>query len=115
MRPYSHSLSDDEKLYKTAAERAEEATRDPITKFAAVLKSHGLATDADLAAMAKDVDREIAEAADAAVKAPKPAKDTAGLWVLFAGCRSDARRPSTRRLPAEGKPDTMVSAHQPRR
>ena len=34
VRPYSHSLSDDERLYKTAAERAEEATRDPITKFA---------------------------------------------------------------------------------
>ena len=41
----------------------------------------GLATDADLAAIAKDVDREIAEAADAAIKAPKPGKDTAGLYV----------------------------------
>ena len=31
-RPYSHSLSDDEKLYKTAAERAREAGRDPIVE-----------------------------------------------------------------------------------
>jgi 2-oxoisovalerate dehydrogenase E1 component len=68
IRPYSHSLSDDEKLYKTAAERAEEATRDPITKFARLLKDQGLVTDAELAAMAKDVDREVGEAADAAVK-----------------------------------------------
>ena len=30
IRPYSHSLSDDERLYKTPAERAEEATRDPL-------------------------------------------------------------------------------------
>jgi 2-oxoisovalerate dehydrogenase E1 component len=41
VRPYSHSLSDDEKLYKTPAERAEEATRDPITKLAAWLQAEG--------------------------------------------------------------------------
>src|SRR5271163_2274567 len=33
IRPYSHSLSDDEKLYKTKAERAEEANRDPVVRF----------------------------------------------------------------------------------
>ena len=36
VRPYSHSLSDDEKLYKTKEEREEEAKRDPITRMAAV-------------------------------------------------------------------------------
>ena len=108
-RPYSHSLSDDERLYKTPAERAEEATRDPITKLAALLKSRGLATDADLADIAKDVDREVTEAADAAVKAEKPAKDTAGLWVYSPDVdptSSDFDTP----IEAEGKPDTMVSA-----
>ena len=109
VRPYSHSLSDDEKLYKTAAERAEEATRDPITKFAAVLKSNGFATDADLAELLKDVDREIAEAVDAAVKAPKPARDTAGLWVFSPDLDPSSPAFDTA-LVAEGKPDTMVSA-----
>jgi 2-oxoisovalerate dehydrogenase E1 component len=33
IRPYSHSLSDDERLYKTAAERAAEAERDPVLAF----------------------------------------------------------------------------------
>ena len=34
IRPYSHSLSDDEKLYKTPDERAAEARRDPIVRLA---------------------------------------------------------------------------------
>jgi 2-oxoisovalerate dehydrogenase E1 component len=68
-------------LYKTAAERAEEATRDPITKFGEWLKAQKLVDGRDLATIAKDVDREVNEAADAAVKAAKPAKDTAALWL----------------------------------
>ena len=44
IRPYSHSLSDDEKLYKTSDERAEESKRDPIPSFAALLKREGLAS-----------------------------------------------------------------------
>jgi 2-oxoisovalerate dehydrogenase E1 component len=41
IRPYSHSLSDDERLYKTKAERASEAARDPIVKFPEWLISQG--------------------------------------------------------------------------
>jgi 2-oxoisovalerate dehydrogenase E1 component len=109
VRPYSHSLSDDERLYKTAGERAEEATRDPITKFAAWLKAEGLVTDADLAATAKSVDAEITFAADEAVKAPKPAKDTAALYVYSPDVDPAGRAFDTPAAP-EGKPETMVSA-----
>src|SRR5215510_8633283 len=45
IRPYSHSLSDDERLYKTPAERAEEAKRDPLRVLANHLVTEGLATD----------------------------------------------------------------------
>ena len=109
IRPYSHSLSDDERLYKTSAERSAEATRDPITRFATLLKSHGLATDSTLADMAKDVDREIAEAVDAALKAPRPAKSTATLYVYSPTVdptSDDFDRPAT----PVGKADTMVAA-----
>jgi 2-oxoisovalerate dehydrogenase E1 component len=109
IRPYSHSLSDDEKLYKTATERAEEAKRDPLSKFAAFLTSEGLATDADLATIAKEVDAAVTEAADAAIKAPKPAKDTAGLYVYSPDVDPTGKDFDTPAQP-EGKPDTMVSA-----
>ena len=109
VRPYSHSLSDDEKLYKTPAERAEEATRDPITKLAAWLKQEGLATDADLTAIATDVDREIAEAVDTALKAAKPPRSSAGLYLYSPDVDPTSAAFDTPAAPA-GKADTMVAA-----
>ena len=64
IRPYSHSLSDDERLYKTPEEREAEARRDPIARMRQFLLGEGLVSDADLQAIAADVDREIAEATD---------------------------------------------------
>lgn len=109
VRPYSHSLSDDEKLYKTKAERAEEATRDPLTTFAAWLQAEGLATQADLATIAKEVDAEVGAAADAALTAPKPARDTAGLYVYSPDVDPTGAGFDSPAVP-EGRPDTMVAA-----
>ena len=109
VRPYSHSLSDDERLYKTKAEREEEAERDPIRKFSAFLQSEGLASESDLTAIAAEVDRVVNEAADAAVKAAKPDKSTAGLWVYSPDVDPTGADFDTAAAP-EGKPDTMVSA-----
>jgi 2-oxoisovalerate dehydrogenase E1 component len=39
IRPYSHSLSDDEKLYRPEAERKMEVERDPLTRFRKFLLS----------------------------------------------------------------------------
>jgi 2-oxoisovalerate dehydrogenase E1 component len=108
IRPYSHSHSDDERAYKTAAERAEEAKRDPIVKFAAFLKENAVLTEANLLEIAQDVDREVAEAADAAVKAPKPSKETAGLYVYSPDVDPTSARFETRAEP-EGAPETMVA------
>src|SRR5471032_832268 len=80
-RPYSHSLSDDERLYKPPAEREAEAKRDPLLRFSDFLKEHGLANDAELAAILGEVERQVNEAALEALAAPKPAKNTAELWL----------------------------------
>jgi 2-oxoisovalerate dehydrogenase E1 component len=109
IRPYSHSLSDDEKLYKTKEERAQESARDPIAKMAAFLVSEGLATEADLDAMLKEAEGEINAASDAAVKAEKPHPDTATLYVYSPDVDPSSEAFRTDPAP-EGKPDTMVAA-----
>ena len=71
-RPYSHSLSDDEKLYKTAEEREEEARRDPISKFALLLVREGVLDQKQIEALEAEVDNEVREAADQALAAEPP-------------------------------------------
>ena len=109
IRPYSHSHSDDEKLYKPPAEREAEARRDPIPRFVEFLKKNGLATDEDLLRVAGEVEREVNDAALQALASPKPAKNTAQLWVYSPDVDPASAAFETPAHP-EGKPDTMVSA-----
>ena len=81
IRPYSHSLSDDEKLYRPETEREADAKRDPLVTFANVLVMHKIITVDDLDALKAEVDREINEASDRAIAAPRPEPGTATLWV----------------------------------
>jgi 2-oxoisovalerate dehydrogenase E1 component len=109
IRPYSHSLSDDEKLYKTADERASEAKRDPIVRMATFLREEELATEHDLDTILRGVDAEVSEAAEQAKKAPKPVPESAALYVYSP--EVDPTSDSFSSEPAQsGKPDTMVSA-----
>jgi len=109
VRPYSHSLSDDERLYKTPAEREAEAARDPIRRWASFLIDQGIATQDELATMAAEVDREIDQAARAAIDAPRPDPESAALFVYSPDVdptSSAFDRPAT----PEGEPGTMVDA-----
>jgi 2-oxoisovalerate dehydrogenase E1 component len=109
VRPYSHSLSDDEKLYKTTEERAEEARRDPIPSFAALLKREGLISDAELEAIAADVEAEVTRATERARAAAKPGKETATLYVYSHDVDPASKAFDSPEAP-DGKPDTMVAA-----
>src|SRR6187402_1430576 len=109
IRPYSHSLSDDERLYKTVDERKAEALRDPLTKMRAFLLKEQIATEADLDAVLQSVDREIAESTEQALKAPKPSADTAQSFVFSPTVDPTSTRFLSTAQP-EGKPDTMVGA-----
>jgi 2-oxoisovalerate dehydrogenase E1 component len=107
IRPYSHSLSDDEKLYKTPAEREAEARRDPIVRFSDFLRANGLASDAELATLAADIDRELNEATTMALEAHKPPKSTATMFVFSPDVDPTSQEFDTTAVP-DGKPDTMV-------
>jgi 2-oxoisovalerate dehydrogenase E1 component len=109
IRPYSHSLSDDERLYKTADERAAEAKRDPITRLAALLVAEGLASEAELHQIVREVEAEVNAATDQAIKSEKPGRETAERFVY-----SPDVDPTTSAFASEpvisGKSDTMVAA-----
>jgi 2-oxoisovalerate dehydrogenase E1 component len=82
IRPYSHSLSDDEVLYKPAHERDAEAARDPLVRYPKWLVAEGHATDADLVAIQESVDAEVLAATDDALVQPQPTPETA-MWALY--------------------------------
>jgi len=107
IRPYSHSLSDDEKLYKTAEEREEEARRDPISKFSLFLVREGLLDQKEIEALEADVDREVREAGDQALAAEPPSIDSIRVNVY-----SPDVDPTSAAFSAEpqfhGAPKTMV-------
>jgi 2-oxoisovalerate dehydrogenase E1 component len=75
-RPYSHSLSDDEKLYKTPEERDDEAHRDPISKFSLFLVREGILDQKEIEALEAEVDQEVRNASDLALAAEEPTIDS---------------------------------------
>jgi 2-oxoisovalerate dehydrogenase E1 component len=75
-RPYSHSLSDDEKLYKSPEEREREAHRDPISKFSLFLVREGLLDQKQIEDLEAQIDSEVRDAADQALAAAVPSIDS---------------------------------------
>ena len=81
VRPYSHSLSDDEAMYRPSPEREADAARDPIRRFAGRLVEDGSATAQDLDEIAAGVEAGIQAAVDTALAARQPAPETATRFV----------------------------------
>ncbi len=108
IRPYSHSMSDDERLYRTEEEREEEAQRDPFIRYAQFLVEEGILTEKELDGLREDVDAEIQEAADRASEQPQPEADTAGLFVYSPDIDPTSDDFSTQPAYGDGNPTTMV-------
>jgi 2-oxoisovalerate dehydrogenase E1 component len=77
VRPYSHSLSDDEKSYRPAEELEADAAIDPIKTWGEFLMTEGIASSEELELLRKEIDAEINAAADIAIATPQPAPETA--------------------------------------
>jgi 2-oxoisovalerate dehydrogenase E1 component len=109
IRPYSHSLSDDEVFYRPAAEREADAARDPLVTFPQWLVAHGVATAEALEALRAEVDAEILAATDAALAEPQPAAADVLYGVYSPTVDPTAAAFDTEDRPQpEGQPTTMV-------
>src|SRR6266513_4869897 len=109
IRPYSHSLSDDEKLYRPPAEREADAAVDPVTAFPRWLVSEGHATEAEIKEIQKEVEAVVLAATDDALAQPQPGPET-----VYYGVYSPDVDPTSEQFDTEddprfsGEPTTMV-------
>jgi 2-oxoisovalerate dehydrogenase E1 component len=109
IRPYSHSLSDDETMYRPPEEREEDAARDPVTTFPRWLLAEGHATDADLARIQEEVDAEVLAATDDALAQPQPGADSVHFAVYSPDVDPTSEQFDTEDDPQfAGQPTTMV-------
>ncbi|HJQ11948.1 MAG TPA: dehydrogenase E1 component subunit alpha/beta [Gemmatimonadaceae bacterium] len=109
IRPYSHSLSDDEKLYRPTEEREADAARDPVTQFPKWLVREGHATEEEIQQIQKEVDATVLAATDDALAQPQPGPET-----VYFGVYSPDVDPTSEQFDTEddpqfsGDPTTMV-------
>lgn len=107
IRPYSHSLSDDERLYKSEARRRDEARRDPLARLRQRLLGERLASEQELEEIENRAESEVNEAADRALAAEPPDPASVMLYLTSPSVdptSSDFDRPAA----LEGDPKTMV-------
>jgi 2-oxoisovalerate dehydrogenase E1 component len=109
IRPYSHSLSDDEALYRPKEEREQAAARDPVVTMARFLISERIATEAEIEKLKAEVDAEVNDAADRALAAEIPKPESAYEFVYSPDVDPTSAAFATKPAPAEGaQPATMV-------
>ncbi|HTK47940.1 MAG TPA: dehydrogenase E1 component subunit alpha/beta [Gemmatimonadaceae bacterium] len=109
IRPYSHSLSDDEVMYRPPEEREADAVRDPLARFPRWLVAEGHATAEDILAVQAEVDEVVLAATDDALAQPQPAPDTVYEYVYSPDVDPTSPAFDTETgASREGTPTTMV-------
>src|SRR5438874_487225 len=109
IRPYSHSLSDDERLYRCAEERTADAEHDPLKRFGSLLIDEGVIDQEGLQELKDEVAREVNEAADQALASPQPAAETATAFVYSPDVDPTSKEFDTEEnVQLSGNPGTMV-------
>jgi 2-oxoisovalerate dehydrogenase E1 component len=107
IRPMSHSLSDDETLYRIPEERDAEAKRDPIRNFSELLLAESIVDRGVLDAIEAQVAEEVDAAADHALSAPRPEPESA-LRHVYSEDVDPATDTFSAEAALEGTPTTMV-------
>ena len=111
IRPYSHSLSDDERLYRPESERKQEVKRDPITRLQMFLVREGILDEKGINELEKAADQEVQEASDRALEAPAPEKDSILRFIYSADLDPASSKfdVSAAPAPAPSKPGTVAA------
>ena len=109
IRPYNHSMSDDERLYKPESERELEASRDPLDTFGDFLLREGILEAESLEDLKEEIRGEIADAADRAAARPQPSPDSVYAHVYSPDVDPGSKDFETEpRFDPDGNPTTMV-------
>lgn len=107
IRPYSHSMSDDEASYRPSAEREAESHKDPIHLLSERLVKEGHLTKSELEALMAAWTKEVDQAAEEAENYPQPGHDK-----VFENVYSPEIDPTSDSFRSEpqsiGDPTTMV-------
>ncbi len=110
VRPYSHSLSDDERLYRPESELAADALRDPISRMQMLLLRRGILDAGGIDRLERQVDEEVQRAADRAVAAALPEVGS-----ILKHVYSEDLRPTDARFAAEPEPAAGDARDRPER
>jgi len=108
-RPYSHSLSDNAKLYRTAAELEAENLRDPLPKLQLRLLREGLIDEDGLTRLEKAVDDEIQAATDHALRAPFAPAESIYNYVYSPNIDPTSKSFAAETSPAASGPDKTMA------
>ncbi len=81
IRPYSHSLSDDERLYRPDTERERDSARDPVSRTQMFLLREGILDEKGINDLEKKVEEELQIAVDQALEALPPAPESVMQYV----------------------------------
>jgi 2-oxoisovalerate dehydrogenase E1 component len=107
IRPYSHSLSDDERLYRPDAERERDAQRDPVTRTQMFLLREGILDEKGINQLEQEVEAELQIAVDRALEALPPAPESIMQFVyspdLDPASSAFDTQPVAPEVPADGK------------
>src|SRR3989442_9912020 len=108
IRPYSHSLSDDERFYKSEELRRQEAKRDPLARWRQYPFGERVVEEHDLKEIEDGAEEETPDAADRALAAGPPSPSPLMLYV-FSPTVDPTSAPVDHPPKFQGEPQTMVA------
>jgi 2-oxoisovalerate dehydrogenase E1 component len=99
-RPYAHSFSDDDKLYRPESERNADALRDPLSKTQMLLLREGVLDAEGITRLEKKLDEEVRIAAEHALHAAPPHPHKRDILRHVYSDHYDPTRPELQTAPA---------------